>query len=383
MAAASDTPVTIGVPRETAPGERRVALTPETARKLATAGARIRIERGAGLAAGFTDEAYAETGAEPVADIAQALEAADIVLCVQPPAPAQLLRMRQGAVLIGLLAPEAEPERAEAIRSRGLIAFPLERLPRTTRAQAMDVLSSQAGMAGYKAMLVAAGLSPRFFPMLTTAAGTIRPSKVLVIGAGVAGLQAIATARRLGAQVEGFDVRPETREQIESLGARFLDLGVSAAGEGGYARALTDEERAEQQRRLAEHLKGVDVVVTTAAVPGRAAPRIITRAMVEGMKPGSVVVDLAAESGGNCEATRPGETVETGGVTVAGPLDLASSGAVHASEMYARNLFNFTRLLLVDGGLAFDWEDELLAKTVWPEPPVSPREAAAAASPVT
>ncbi|MEG3157317.1 NAD(P) transhydrogenase subunit alpha [Lysobacter zhanggongensis] len=383
MAAASDTPVTIGVPRETAPGERRVALTPETARKLATAGARIRIERGAGLAAGFTDEAYAETGAEPVADIAQALEAADIVLCVQPPAPAQLLRMRQGAVLIGLLAPEAEPERAEAIRSRGLIAFPLERLPRTTRAQAMDVLSSQAGMAGYKAMLVAAGLAPRFFPMLTTAAGTIRPSKVLVIGAGVAGLQAIATARRLGAQVEGFDVRPETREQIESLGARFLDLGVTAAGEGGYARALTDEERAEQQRRLAEHLKGVDVVVTTAAVPGRAAPRIITRAMVEGMKPGSVVVDLAAESGGNCEATRPGETVETGGVTVAGPLDLASSGAVHASEMYARNLFNFTRLLLVDGALAFDWEDELLAKTVWPEPPVSLREAAAAASPVT
>ena len=383
MAAASDTPVTIGVPRETAPGERRVALTPETARKLATAGARIRIERGAGLAAGFTDEAYAETGAEPVADIAHALDAADIVLCVQPPAPAQLLRMRQGAVLIGLLAPEAEPERAEAIRSRGLIAFPLERLPRTTRAQAMDVLSSQAGMAGYKAMLVAAGLAPRFFPMLTTAAGTIRPSKVLVIGAGVAGLQAIATARRLGAQVEGFDVRPETREQIESLGARFLDLGVSAAGEGGYARALTDEERAEQQRRLAEHLKGVDVVVTTAAVPGRAAPRIIPRAMVEGMKPGSVVVDLAAETGGNCEATRPGETVETGGVTVAGPLDLASSGAVHASEMYARNLFNFTRLLLVDGGLAFDWEDELLAKTVWPEPPVSPREAAAAASPVT
>ena len=383
MAAASDTPVTIGVPRETAPGERRVALTPETARKLATAGARIRIERGAGLAAGFTDEAYAETGAEPVADIAQALEAADIVLCVQPPAPAQLSRMRQGAVLIGVLAPEAEPERAEAIRSRGLIAFPLERLPRTTRAQAMDVLSSQAGMAGYKAMLVAAGLAPRFFPMLTTAAGTIRPSKVLVIGAGVAGLQAIATARRLGAQVEGFDVRPETREQIESLGARFLDLGVTAAGEGGYARALTDEERAEQQRRLAEHLKGVDVVVTTAAVPGRAAPRIITRAMVEGMKPGSVVVDLAAESGGNCEATRPGETVETGGVTVAGPLDLASSGAVHASEMYARNLCNFTRLLLVDGALAFDWEDELLAKTVWPEPPVSPREAAAAASPVT
>ncbi|WP_036210055.1 NAD(P) transhydrogenase subunit alpha [Novilysobacter arseniciresistens] len=369
MAAATDRPITIGVARETAPGERRVALTPETARKFVAAGATVRVEHGAGLGAGFTDDAYRQAGAEPVADSAQALAAADIVLCVQPPSPAQLSRLREGAVLVGLLAPEADPARADAIRARGLLAFPLERLPRTTRAQSMDVLSSQAGMAGYKAMLVAAGLAPRFYPMLTTAAGTIRPSKVLVIGAGVAGLQAIATARRLGAQVEGFDVRPETREQIESLGARFLDLGVSAAGEGGYARALTDDERAEQQRRLAAHLEGVDVVVSTAAVPGRPAPRIVTRAMVERMKPGSVLVDLAAESGGNCEATRPGETVDVGGVSVAGPLGLASSGAVHASEMYARNLFNFTRLLFGDGGLVVDWDDELLARTVWPERP--------------
>jgi NAD(P) transhydrogenase subunit alpha len=219
-------------------------------------------------------------------------------------------------------------------------------------------------MAGYKAVLIAAQLAPRFFPMLTTAAGTIRPSKVLVVGAGVAGLQAIATARRLGAQVEGFDVRPETREQIESLGAKFLDLGVSAAGEGGYARQLTEEERAEQQRRLSEHLRSVDVVVTTAAVPGRPAPKIITAAMVAGMKPGSVIVDLAAETGGNCEATRPGETIDSGGVTVAGPLNLASMGALHASEMYARNVYNFLALMLgKDGELKLDWEDELVAKT--------------------
>jgi NAD(P) transhydrogenase subunit alpha len=246
---------------------------------------------------------------------------------------------------------------------RRISAFALEKLPRTTRAQAMDILSSQAGMAGYKAVLIAAQLAPRYFPMLTTAAGTIRPSKVLIVGAGVAGLQAIATARRLGAQVEGFDVRPETREQIESLGGKFLDLGVSAAGEGGYARELTADERAEQQKRLAEHLKTVDVIVTTAAVPGRPAPKIITDAMVSGMKPGSVIVDLAAETGGNCELTRPGETIDSDGVTIAGPLNLPSMGALHASEMYARNVFNFLALSLKDGQLALDWNDELIAKT--------------------
>jgi len=355
----------IGTARETVPGERRVALTPETARKFIAAGASVRVEQGAGLSAGFTDEAYATAGAEVVD--ADAVLQSDVILCVQPPVPERLMQLREGTVLVGLLSPQAEPARAAAIESRQLVAFPLERLPRTTRAQAMDVLSSQAGMAGYKAVLLAAGLAPRFFPMLTTAAGTIRPSRVLVVGAGVAGLQAIATAKRLGAQVEGFDVRPETREQIESLGGKFLDLGVSAAGEGGYARQLSDEERAEQQRRLAEHLKQVDVVVCTAAVPGRPAPRIISADMVAGMKPSSVVVDLAAETGGNCELTRPGETFERGGVTVAGPLNLASSGAVHASEMYARNLLNFTSLLLKDGALSLDWDDELLARTVWPE----------------
>ena len=356
--------VTIGVAREQAPGERRVALTPETCRKLVAAGATVRVERGLGQRAHFPDAAYADAGAELVD---AATTDADLVLCVQPPSPAAIAALKPGAALVGMLQPQADEARAEALRARHVTAFPLERLPRTTRAQAMDVLSSQAGMAGYKAVLVAAQLAPRFFPMLTTAAGTIRPSKVLVVGAGVAGLQAIATARRLGAQVEGFDVRPETREQIESLGGRFLDLGVSAAGEGGYARQLTDEERAEQQRRLADHLRNVDVIVCTAAVPGRPAPKIITAAMVAGMKPGSVVVDLAAETGGNCELTRPGETIESGGVLVAGPLDLASSGALHASEMYARNVYNFVSLLLKDGALAFDWDDELLARTVWPE----------------
>ncbi|MDI1254423.1 NAD(P) transhydrogenase subunit alpha [Thermomonas sp.] len=356
--------VNIGVARESAAGERRVALTPETCKKLVAAGATVRIEAGIGDGAYFSDQAYVDAGAHVTA---HPRDDADIVLCVQPPSADAIGSLKQGSVLVGSLQPQADAARAEALQARGIIAFPLEKLPRTTRAQAMDVLSSQAGMAGYKAVLIAAQLAPRFFPMLTTAAGTIRPSKVLIVGAGVAGLQAVATAKRLGAQVEGFDVRPETREQIESLGGRFLDLGVSAAGEGGYARALTDEERAEQQRRLAEHLKNIDVIVCTAAVPGRPAPKIISAAMVAGMKPGSVIVDLAAETGGNCEATQPGETIDVNGVVVSGPLNLASMGAQHASEMYARNVYNFVSLLLKDGALVFDWDDELLAKTVWPE----------------
>lgn len=360
--------VIIGSVRETAPGERRVALTPETCRKLVAAGATIRIERGLGQAAHQPDSAYADAGAELVDSADAVLSNADIVACVQPPSPAAIGTIKSGAVLVGMLQPQADAARGDAIRARGIVAFPLERLPRTTRAQAMDILSSQAGMAGYKAVLIAAQLAPKFFPMLTTAAGTIRPSKVLIIGAGVAGLQAVATAKRLGAQVEGFDVRPETREQIESLGGKFLDLGVSAAGEGGYARQLTDEERALQQQRLADHLKNVDVIVSTAAVPGRPAPKIVSAAMVAGMKPGSVIVDLAAETGGNCELTRPGETIDHGGVAIAGPLNLASSGAMHASDMFSRNVFNFVSLLLdKQGALQFDWNDELLAKTVWPE----------------
>ena len=356
-------PPVVAAIRETAPGEARVSITPETCRKLQNLGASVLLQKSVGAGAYFPDVGYA--GAEFVDGAESVLQRADVLLCVQPPTSAQLSALKEGAILIGLLAPQADAMRIEQFNARRLTIFPLERLPRTTRAQAMDVLSSQAGMAGYKAVLIAAQQAPKFFPMLTTAAGTIRPSKVLVIGAGVAGLQAIATARRLGAQVEGFDVRPETREQIESLGARFLDLGVSAKGEGGYARELTAEERAEQQQRLAEHLKGVDVIVTTAAVPGRPAPKIITAAMVAGMKPGSVIVDLAAESGGNCELTRPGETIESGGVRVIGPQNLPSQGAMHASEMYARNLLNFVQLLIKDGKLVLDWSDELIAKTCY------------------
>lgn len=357
--------VTVACLKESAPGERRVAITPETAKKLAALGARLLVEHDAGLSAGFPDPAYADVAF----DTAEAVLAqADLLLCVQSPDAATLARLKPGATVVGMLAAHAPGEREAALAERQATAFAMEKLPRTTRAQSMDVLSSQAGMAGYKAVLLGAQLAPRFFPMLSTAAGTIRPSKVLIVGAGVAGLQAIATARRLGAQVEGFDVRPETREQIESLGGRFLDLGVSAAGEGGYARELSAEERALQQERLAQHLKGIDVVVCTAAVPGRTAPRIISAAMVEGMKPGSVVVDMAAETGGNCAVTQPGQTIQHGGVTVAGPLNLPSSGALHSSEMYARNLLNFVSLFVKDGAIVFDWNDELIAKSCWVKP---------------
>ena len=351
--------ITVAVVRETAAGEQRVALVPDVARKLRAKGVGIVMEKGAGGGAHIPDAAFADT--ETVDSAATAIGRGDVLFKVRPPSREEIAAMRESSVLIGMLAPHQDDERVRALRDRRITSFSMELLPRTTRAQAMDVLSSQAGMAGYKAVLIAAQTSGKFFPMLTTAAGTIRPSKVLIIGAGVAGLQAIATARRLGAQVEGFDVRPETREQIESLGAKFLDLGVSAAGEGGYARELTAEERAEQQRRLAEHLKGVDVVITTAAVPGRPAPKIVSADMVRGMRAGSVLVDLAAETGGNCELTRPGETFSEGAVTIVGPINMPSMGAIHSSEMYSRNLYNFLELLIAEDGLNIDFEDDLVA----------------------
>ena len=353
--------VTIGVLRETAPGERRVALVPEVAKKYLALGAVVLMETGAAAAAQIPDAAY--VGVE-FTDAASVLARADVLLKVQPPTLEEIAALREGSTAIGYMQPHLSAERVKAMRDRKIAAFAMELLPRTTRAQAMDVLSSQAGVAGYKAVLIAAQLCVKFFPMLTTAAGTIRPAKVLIVGAGVAGLQAIATARRLGAAVEGFDVRPETKEQIESLGAKFLDLGVSAAGAGGYARELTAEERAEQQKRLGEYLTKVDAVVTTAAVPGRKAPIIITKAMVEGMRAGTVVVDLAAEGGGNCELTRPGETYELNGVTIAGPLNLPSMAPLHASEMYARNLHNFLVLSLAKGGeYKANFEDDLVQGT--------------------
>lgn len=355
-------PVVVAVLRESAEGERRVALTPEVAKKLKARGAHIVIEKSAAESAYFPDAAFVDV--EVVADGPIALSRADVLLRVQPPTVMEIGHLKEGAVVIAHLQPHLEPERIKALRDRKITSFAMELLPRTTRAQAMDVLSSQAGVTGYKAVLIAANAAPKFFPMLTTAAGTIRPSKVLIVGAGVAGLQAIATARRLGAQVEGFDVRPETREQIESLGAKFLDLGVSAAGAGGYARELTAEEREQQQAALANHLKGIDVVVTTAAVPGRKAPRIISAAMIAGMKPGSVIVDIAAESGGNTELSEAGKTVVTAnGVSVIGTVNLPATTPIHASEMYARNLYNFLELSLADGALTLNWEDELIAKT--------------------
>jgi H+-translocating NAD(P) transhydrogenase subunit alpha len=353
---------TVAAVRESVAGERRVALTPEVAKKLKARGATVVLAQGAGESAFFADAAYA--GCEVLADARSALAAADVLLKVQPPSLEEIAALKEGAVVIGHLQPHLSPERTRALRDRRVTAFAMELLPRTTRAQAMDVLSSQAAVAGYKAVLLAAQVAPKFFPMLTTAAGTIRPSRVLIVGAGVAGLQAIATARRLGAQVEGFDVRPETKEQIESLGAKFLDLGVSAAGSGGYARELTAEERAQQQRALAEQLKSFDVVVTTAAVPGRKAPRIISADMLSGMKPGAVIVDIAAETGGNVESSEPGRTVVgANGVSVIGTENLPASAPVHASEMYARNLYNFLELSLKDGALVLDWDDELIAKT--------------------
>ncbi len=353
-------PITISALRETADGERRVAITPETAKKYASRGMRVVLERGAGEAAGFPDSGYPDI---EFADAASVAGQADVVLCVQPLSNDRVAAIKEGAALIGQLRPHNAADRLAAYAQRRLGAFSLELLPRSSRAQAMDVLSSQAAVAGYRAMLIAAEAAPKFFPMLTTAAGTLRPSKVLVIGAGVAGLQAIATARRLGAMVEGFDVRPETREQIESLGAKFLDLGVNAAGQGGYARELTAEERAAQQAKLAEHVKTVDVIVTTAAVPGRPSPKIIPTSMVDGMKAGAVIVDLAAEGGGNCEATQPGERIDRHGVTIIGPLNLPSGAPLHASEMYARNLAHFSELVIIDGAWKPDFEDELVAKT--------------------
>ena len=353
-------PITVAALRETAAGERRVAITPEVAKKLRGKGLRVLLEQGAGSAAGFPDSSYVDV---EFASSAQVLAQADLLACVLPPEDAALAQLREATVVVGQLRPYGAVARVALLAQHKLNAFALELLPRTTRAQAMDVLSSQAAVAGYRAMLIAAESAPKFFPMLTTAAGTIRPSRVLVIGAGVAGLQAIATARRLGAQTEGYDVRPETREQVESLGAKFIELGVSAAGSGGYARELSAEERAAQQQALGEHLKAVDVIVTTAAVPGRPAPKIITAAMVQGMKPGALIVDLAAESGGNCELTKPGERVEQGGVTILGPLNLPAGTPLHASEMYARNVYNFVELLIRDDGLHPDFADELVAKS--------------------
>ena len=354
-------PIQLFVPKEQAPGERRVALSPPVAAKLKSLGAELLLESGAGTAAGFPDALFTDARFVSAADGAAN---ADVVFKVLAPLPANIARMRPASVLIGLLNPHRNLESVKALRDRKITSFAMEFVPRISRAQAMDALSSQAAAAGYKAALLAAEKLGRFFPMLTTAAGTIRPAKVLVIGAGVAGLQAIATTRRLGAMVEGYDVRTAAREQVESLGAKFVDTGVSAEGTGGYARELTVEEKQKQQDTLAKHVAQADAVITTAAIPGHAAPRIISKVMVEAMKPGAVIVDLAAESGGNCELTKPGEDLWHGHVLVSGPVNLPSLLAEHASDMYARNLLNFFTPMIKDGAIHIDWNDEVYAKSV-------------------
>jgi NAD(P) transhydrogenase subunit alpha len=353
--------ITLFVPKETAPGERRVALSPPVAAKLKTLGVELLLEPGAGESAGFPDALYSGAAFDKPET---AVPRADAVFRVTPPPVANIPRMRAGSVLVAFLAPHKDPERIQALRDARVTSFSMELVPRISRAQSMDALSSQAAAAGYKAALLAAEKLGRFFPMLTTAAGTIRPAKVLVVGAGVAGLQAIATARRLGAMVEGYDVRAAAREQVESLGAKFVDTGVSAEGTGGYARELTAEEKQKQQDALAKHVAQADAVITTAAIPGRPAPKILSRAMVEAMKPGALVMDLAAETGGNCELTKPGEDIRHGHVLVSGPLNLPSLLAEHASDMYARNLLNFFTPIVKDGKIAIAWQDEVYAKSV-------------------
>ena len=350
---------TVGVPRESGAGERRVALVPKVVEKLVSRGVEIVVESGAGLGALIPDEVYIEAGAT-VGDP----WACDVVVKVAPPTAEEIGRLRSGASYIGFLAPLTSPETVEALRGAGVSGFAMEAVPRISRAQSMDALSSQANVAGYKAVLLAAERSTRFFPMLTTAAGTVKPAQALILGVGVAGLQALATAKRLGARTTGYDVRPEVADQVRSLGAQWLDLGIEAVGEGGYARELTEEERAEQQARLEEAITGFDVVITTANVPGRTAPTLVTAKAVEGMRPGSVVVDMAGESGGNCALTEPGEVVVKHDVTIASPLNLPATMPEHASELYSRNVSSLLELMLDDEGvLAPDFGDEVLAKS--------------------
>jgi len=348
----------VGVAKETGAGERRVALVPETVSRLGE-GIEVIVEPGAGVGAGFPDEAYAEAGAQ-LGDP----WAADVVVKVAPPTADEASKLHSGQALIAFLQPLTDPDGIGRLTDAGVYGFALESVPRITRAQPMDALSSQATVGGYKAALIAAERLPRFFPMLMTAAGTIPPAKVLVLGAGVAGLQAIATARRLGGVVSSFDVRPAVREQVESLGATFLDLGIQGEEtEGGYARELTPEQQAAQQAELQARIPGFDAVITTAAVPGRPAPKLISAEAVRAMRPGSVIVDLAAETGGNCELTRPGEEIVEGGVTIVGTTNLPSTMATHASQLLSRNMSELIKLMAKDGELVLDWDDEVVAGT--------------------
>lgn len=350
----------LGVPKETAPGETRVAVVPDTVRRLGESGVDVLVERGAGEAASFLDDAYVEAGAQVVADAYDA----ELVCKVQKPSADELARLREGTTLVALLQPLVDPGGVRALAERGVTAFSMDSIPRVTRAQPMDALSSQSTVAGYKAAILAAEHLGKFFPMLTTAAGTIPPAKVLVLGAGVAGLQAIATARRLGAVVSAFDVRPVVKEQVESIGATFLELDVEGAeGVGGYAVALAEDQHQREQELIGRHAQESDAVITTALIPGRPAPVLLTEAAVGGMRAGAVIVDLAAEAGGNCEATEPGETVVRDGVTIVGLTNVPATMPVHASQMYSRNVHAFLTPMLADGELRPDWDDEIVRET--------------------
>lgn len=354
--------IVIGVPREKQPRERRVAMAPKVAERATQLGAKVMVEAGAGENSGFADSDYAKF-AEVTSDTADLYGSADVVLKVMPPSAAEIRFMKEAALLISFFYARQHLEELKALCDRKITAFAMELIPRISRAQSMDALSSQAVVAGYKAALLAAVRIERFFPMLTTAAGTIRPAKVLVIGAGVAGLQAIATARRLGAQVSGYDVRAASRQEVESLGAKFISGDIRAEGEGGYARELTEEERKVQQQTLMQSVSISDAIICAASLPGRDAPKILLKPMVEKMKPGAVVVDLAADSGGNCELTQAGKEVQFGRVTILGPLNVASMLAEDASQMYANNLYNLLSLMIKDGQISLDWSDEVIVKT--------------------
>ncbi|SEO88831.1 Re/Si-specific NAD(P)(+) transhydrogenase subunit alpha [Aquisalimonas asiatica] len=349
--------IRVAVPRETQTGERRVALVPSVIKQLDKLGVEILMESGAGKESGFNDDAY--EGVRIVESADELYKDADVTLKVQPPTVEEAGKLKQGSIVMGFMAPHEGDTRIKTFTKNKVTSFSMELVPRITRAQSIDALSSQASIVGYKSVLLAANMMPKLFPMLTTAAGTIRPSTVVVIGAGVAGLQAIATAKRLGAVVEAYDVRSATKEQVESLGGKFIKTGVSAEGEGGYARELTDEEKQQQADVLADHIAKADAVITTAAIPGKPAPKLIDTATVERMKRGAVIIDLAAETGGNCEVTKAGKEVDHNGVIVYGPKNTASALCQHASEMYSRNLYNFLALIIKDGELALDWDDQV------------------------
>lgn len=354
-------PVKLAVLKETRSNERRVALVPAVADKLGKLGCELHMQTAAGAASRIPDSAYKNItfAANPQGLVSDA----DIVVSVQPPTADIVDAMKEGSTLLSFIYAHREPDLVKLMRDKKITCFAMELVPRITRAQAMDALSSQAALAGYYGALLGATNIARMMPMTTFATGSIRPGTVLVMGVGVAGLSAIATARRIGAKVEGYDVRPEVKEQVESLGAKFIDTGVDARGEGGYARELTQEEKDKITAVVTKHIQAADIIITTAAIPGRPSPKLISKAQVDGMKNGAVIIDLAAEGGGNCEYTQPGETVQVGQVTIVAPLNVPSLLAEHASELYAKNQFNLIELFTKDGVINFDWSDEVLAKS--------------------